>query len=137
MQEKWTQWKPLVDAANKYYIESISIKVDEFKILLVDAVGDSPKVSIFFPHFINNFRINDEGFRLLTIAYLNKNYEGNFYSEWTFFKIENSEYLKWISEQSYGISDDCRLVHFCILTDDEIFDFVASSEPKVEFIKES
>ena len=134
MQEKWSQWKPLENVANEYYIKSITITGKEFVILLEDARTDSPQVSISYPTFINNFRSNEEAFRLLTISYLKEKYGVKFYSEWTFFKIENSQYLKWISEQSYGISDGCKLNHFCILTDDEFFDFVSSSEPKVEFI---
>jgi hypothetical protein len=135
MQEKWTQWKPLENLANEYYIKSITIAGKEFKILLGDARADSPDVCVSYTdYFISEFRSNSETFRLSTISYLDEKYGGKFYSEWTFFKIENSEYLKWLSEQSYGISDDCRLIHFCILTDDEFFDFIASDEPKVEFV---
>lgn len=136
-QEKWTQWKPLEGLANEYDIISITLAGKEFKILLGDARDDSPDVRISYnDYFISEFRSTSETFRLSTISYLDKKYGGDFYSEWSFFKIEDSQYLKWLSEQSYGISDDCRLTHFCILTDDDFFDFIASKEPKVEFVYE-
>ncbi len=134
MQEKWSQWKPLDNLADRYYIESISVSIDGFKILLVDAQKESKKVSVLFPHSVHAFRNTDETFRLLTIGYLDENYAPKFYGDWTFFKVENSEYLKWLSEQSHGISDSYKVIHFSIITDDEILDLAASYEPTVTFV---
>lgn len=134
MQEKWVQWKPLENLANKYSVKLMTMSMRDFKILLIDTDADTPDVSIVFSYPINTFRNSEEAFRLQTIGYLNENYGGDFYSTWSLFKVENSEYLKWLSEQSGGLSDFYKMIHFCIITDDEIFDFVASDEPKVEFV---
>ena len=120
----------------KYYIGSISDSIDGFTIVLADAIGNSPKIKIIFENRVNAFRNSEEAFRLSTIRYLNENYDNGFYANWTFFKAENSEYLKWLSEQSGEISDHYGVMHYSIITDDEILDIAATYEPTVTFITE-
>lgn len=110
---------------------------DGFKIILANSTGNSAKVLITFENGVNAFRNSDETFRLSTIGYLNKNYGGQFYAKWTFFKVESSEYLKWLSEQSGGISDYYGVTQYSIITDDEILDVVCTYEPKVTFISQN
>lgn len=134
MNEKWTQWKPLENLSKRYYIESTSSSIDGFTIILADAIGDSPKVKITFENGVNAFRNSEEAFRLSTIHYLNESYGNVFYGNWTFFKAENSEYLKWLSEQSGTISDYYGVMHYCLITDDEMLDIAATYEPSVTVV---
>lgn len=135
MQEKWTQWRPLSNLSDRYYIESISDNFKEgFKIILADAHEKTRNVLIHFPHSVNAYRRTDETFTLLTIGYLDKVYGGSFYANWTFFKAENSEYLKWLSEQSHTISDSYKIMHYALITDEEIIDIACTYEPTVTFL---
>jgi hypothetical protein len=51
------------------------------------------------------------------------------------FKVANSEYLEWISNQSYGIAETEKLTHFSIIAVDSIIDIIAAYEPKIEKYK--
>lgn len=134
MKEKWQQWIPLSHLEEKYYIESISESKNGFEVILANAKKSSKKILILFANSVNAFRNTNETFRLVTIDYLNKNYDVNFYSNWTFFKVENSEYIKWLSEQSHGISASYGVMHFSIVTDEQILDFACTYEPTVTFL---
>ena len=53
---------------------------------------------------------------------------------WAFFKVTNSEYLKWASYQSDGVSESIGLVHYAIWTEDYIIDVLSWCEPEVKII---
>jgi len=65
---------------------------------------------------------------------IDERYGTEFYAEWTFFKVTNSEYIQWLSEQSYGIAESESLIHFSILAGDSIVDVIAAYEPKITII---
>jgi hypothetical protein len=134
MNEQWVKWEPIKGLSAKYYVESISDGIEEFKIVLVEAYNKKNKVQITIPDSIYAYRSTYESFRLDTLYSIDKQYETKFYSEWTFFKVTNSSYLKWLSEQSYEITDNLHLIHFSILALDSVVDFVDVCDPKVELI---
>ena len=131
MQESWAHWMPLENLSKKYYIESITNNREGFTVLLADAIGESEKIKIVFENGVNAFRNTDETFKLSTISWLDEKYGGKFYAEWTFFRVENSEYLKFLCEQSGGISDFYDVKQYSIITDEEILDIAATYEPVV------
>jgi hypothetical protein len=138
MQENWTQWKPIEDLINNYYIESISDSIDDgVKILLFDAQNKKRKVLISFPNSVDSYRITDESFTYLTIDFLAERYGAKFFHDCAFFKIQDSKYLQWISQQSYGISEKLNFTHFCIIAIDSIIDVIANYEPTVTIIGEN
>jgi len=134
MQEQWTRWEPIAGLSQKYYIESISDTIEGFKILLFDANDREKKILVSFPNSVDAYRSTDESYILLTVSNLDKVYGDKFYGEWTFFKIKNSEYLKWISVQSYSSSDFFNFTHFCFLATDSVVDVVTNYEPVVTHI---
>jgi len=111
---------------------------DGFQVLLIAENDEEKKILISFPHSVNAFRQTDETFTLLTIDYLNRIYGDTFYSEWTLFKVENSNYLQSIAEQSLGIGEPpyYNFVHYCIITPDLILDIASTYEPTVTLIDE-
>jgi len=80
------------------------------------------------------YRMSDEDSRSKLIDQLIKKYNENFVKNWTFFKVENSEYLQYLSKESLTISDYNNFSHFALITNDEIIDLVNSFEPIIEFI---
>jgi len=66
---------------------------------------------------------------------LKNTYGGDFYGNWTFFKVENSSYLKWLSEQSCTVTDHLNLQHICCITEDSILDIATSYEPEISLIE--
>lgn len=128
MQELWTRWEPENILPRKYNIELVTeTNNGELKITLSDP-DDTQKVYVTFPE-IDSYRNTNESYTLEIIHYLEKTYGRSFYANWTFFKIENSEYLEWLSDKSHGISDDYQMMHFCILGRDFLVDIACTSDP--------
>ena len=135
MQEKWIRWEPTSRLSAKYYVESI-VDIDEgFKIILYDCKHSEKKTMILFPDSVDAYRRTDESFTLSTLHSLKENYGINFFGDWSFFKIENSEYLDWIKKQSFSISESLNFQHFCILASDFMIDIITNYEPEVSHIE--
>lgn len=137
MNEQWIRWEPIRGLSAKYYIDSISHTMKGLKILLSDAQNEQKKMMMIFEDSVEAFRSTDESFRRSTLYYLEQQYGTKFYAEWTFFKIPNSTYIQWLSEQSYGISDPLPLIHFSFLAMDLALDVIAVDEPRIELIDTS
>ncbi len=100
MIEQWFKWKPVKNLSSKYYIESITDGIEGFIIVLSDASDEKKKVKVVFEDSVHAYRSTDESFRQNTIDALDEIYGTLFYSEWTLFKIVDSEYMQWLSGQS-------------------------------------
>lgn len=132
--EQWIKWEPIKNLAPKYYIESITDSREGFSILLFDANNREKKVLVSFPNSVESYRSIDESFVLNSLYKLNQNYGRDFYGDWTFFIIENSEYLDWLSTESYKISEKYKLIHYCLLSADSRFDIINNVAPEVTHI---
>ena len=137
--EQWIRWEPIPELENKYYIDSLIDTIERFEILLVDTKTGYKKVRVVFEYGVDAYRCTGEQFRLKLIGRLNEKYGIDFYAKWTFFKVENSFYFEWLSEESDELSDpffDGKALHFSFITDDYVLDVISFHEPKVEFIKD-
>lgn len=134
MSEQWIKWEPDNDLSPKYYIESITDSLEGFIIILSDNNDKKKKVKVIFKESVHAYRSTDESFRQSTINILDESYGTHFYTEWTFFKVINSEYIQWLSKQSYSIVDSEPLIHFSFLSVDSIIDVIAAYEPQIELL---
>ena len=134
--EQWIKWEPIKNLSSKYYEESFSDDENGLKFILVDAINKRRRITVEIRS--DSYLKRNQEFRQATINFLDKHYGSKFHSEWTFFKIINSKYIKWLSEESYGVfdlnDDEYPLNHFVFLTENSIIDIVDSWEPKVKFI---
>lgn len=135
MLEEWTRWQPVQGLGPKYFIDSISDNLDGLQIILFEKRAKKERVIITFEDSVDGYIRMDETYRYKLILDLGEKYGLDFYGDWTFFKVTNSSFLKWISEQSCTISDHRHLIHFSILAGDSVLDIVSGLEPKVEIIK--
>lgn len=133
MVEEWTKWEPITGLSAKYYIDSISYNNEGFKVLLSEAHNPKKQVVIFFENGVEVYRSADETYRYRLFLDLSEKY-GDLHGKWTFFKVTNSLFLKWISEQSCTISDDRELIHYSLITGNDVLDIADPLEPKVEII---
>lgn len=134
MKEQWIRWNLKPRLSNNYYCESLTDTPDDgLQIRLFDR--ENNKLLISFADSVDAYRTTDENFVFKTIEYLQKNYGKEFYSSWSFFKIENSEYLKWLKKESGGVFDIYELQHFCFWTIDTRIDVAAHFEPEIIFLK--
>ena len=52
----------------------------------------------------------------------------------SFYVVEDSDYLRWLVEQSHGIQETQKLTHFAIITIDDIIDVITLELPSVSVI---
>lgn len=129
MNEIWERWVPTTEISKKYYINSIIDDIQGLKIILSDAEIEDSKIEIVFDNSVHAYRSTDESYRQKMLNYIDEKYGTEFYSEWTLFKVVNSEYLEWICNQSFDIAELEELNHFSIIAVDSIIDIIAAYEP--------
>jgi|SRR5579862_507719 len=135
MYEQWTQWRPIEQLAPGYYMTALIDDVTGFYIRLGESNTNDPRgLFITFEHSIGAYRITDEGDRGMKLLYLSNTYGRDFFAKWSFFKVTNSEYLEWISQEAGGIFDPKSTEHLVLITENSIIDIVSSYEPKIEII---
>jgi hypothetical protein len=120
MTEQWVEWEPIVGLVRNYNIDKVLNTAEGLSILLSKADDNNDvKIRVTFTDTIEAYRSTYETFRIKI---------SSLYIGWTFFRIENSEYVKWLLEQSHGIDNDFKFMHFAIATDDTVLDIVAKHE---------
>lgn len=119
----WKKWEPQKGLQNKYYIDEVTDDIEKgLSIVLSDEEGK--QLILNWDGVVESYMCTEESAR--TILYDNPEL-----TMWTFFKIENSQYLQWIVEQSIGICQNDKIHHFCIIGINSIVDIVAGYEPVV------
>lgn len=134
MEEQWLRWNPIIGLEKKYDIDSMIYDVKRFIILFSQYYDEGKKVKLIFENSIDAYRWSNETLRYKLILDLDKKYGADFYGDATFFKVDNSSYIQWISQQSCTISDSIKYIHFAFITANSILDIVTTYEPKVEII---
>ncbi len=133
MMDQWEKWEPINNLAEKYCLELILDTLDDFKIILSEEKNRNKK--LFIGEHVPAYRIIYD-FNQDIIHNLEQQYGKDFFAKWTFFKVNNSSYLKWISEESCTFSDDIRFTHFCIVGVDFILDIIEPNEPKLNLFED-
>ena len=133
MVEKLVKWEPIVNLANKYSIEYVSDDFDEFKVLLCE-VSSNKKMWMRFESAIGSYRRINKCFQESNSYKLYEKYEAASGAEWTFFTVDNSSYIQWLSEESYAWSDYRSFIHFSIVASDSILDIAVGLNPTFELI---
>jgi hypothetical protein len=49
----------------------------------------------------------------------------------TFYRVDDSESLRWFRSESYGVRDTQDLVHYLLMTLNDVVDVIAISEPAI------
>ena len=134
MHEQWTQWRPIEQLAPQYYTTAIINAATGFHIRFGESNNNPRGLFITFEHSIGAYRITNEGNRAAKLLYLNDTYGHDFFAKWSFFKVVNSDYLEWISQEAAGIFDPKSTEHLVLITENSIIDIVSSYEPTIEII---
>lgn len=127
VKEKWLIYKEDFIPLDNYEVLEIVQNVEGTKITMG---GNSNDLIIKFS-FIDSLRVSDEGRRLRTYNEVEEiqKYREEFYGN-PLYKVQNSEFLKWIEIESAGIYTD--MVHYAIVTINNIVDMVSSFPPEIE-----
>jgi hypothetical protein len=137
MEEHWIRWEPISNLQKKYYIEALCDSIQGFKVILFEMSNKNNKILIHFKDSVWAYRYAEEIVRCNLVYELGEKYGKEFFTDWTFYKVENSEYSKWATKQSLGIIEDWGLQHFCIAGLDSVLDIINVAEPKVTILNPS
>ncbi|MCA9508849.1 MAG: hypothetical protein KC505_10555 [Myxococcales bacterium] len=134
MQEKWVKWEPLNGLMQKYYVDTVSTSIECcLKIVLIDEQNSAKKVHLVFEKFVAAYRYAHESFMNDLIFNLRESHGKSFYAEWTFFKVENSTYIEWLTEKSEGTFMPKDYIHFSLVCGDVVLDVISVDDPIVNF----
>lgn len=128
--ENWLQWKPNTNIALpiKYKVESICDIIGVFYIVLAETQNEKNKIKIIYEQSVESYRRTN---LLIMKKYLAKhicNYSSALSS---YYKVENSEYALWLSNESFGAIETSELIHLVFVGDNWIVDVVSCYEPKI------
>lgn len=133
MEEQWKPWDIDDRILKKYYIVALVDDTESFKISLVESENSDQKVEVVFDGYVVSYCCSDESFRQKTLDRLDIEYGEDFYANTTFFWIDNSEYLRRMQEEAYGlIMNEMR--HFCIMAEDSFVDIITTYEPEIHIL---
>lgn len=129
--EEWTRWEPTQGLQGKYYLDSFRLDQDNLFLELSNE-HELKKIQLEFNIDADSYRYTNESFCFKIPSDLSDRYGTEFYSDWSFFKITNSEYVQSFLQESTTVSIGPLVTHFCILGGDEIVDIIAQHEPKIK-----
>ena len=132
--ERWSRWEPIEGLDPKYYLDGIIDSIDELRIRLISDRDQSLGVDLTFDSAWC-YRVSYESFRADLTYQLGVKYGIDFGTKWTFFKVEESDYLSWFSRESYEFSNSAEMTHYCLLSLEAVVDIAASTDPVVSLIK--
>ncbi len=137
MQDQWIKWNPIEGLYRQYYLDELSNTKGCLTIVLEEDLENPKKAQISFEQPIASYRVNEESFSLKPLYdVLDQigivNQYGNRIPNCSFFKIENSTYIKSLLEHSK--ENTKQLTHFAFFTVNMLVEVVASYEPKVVMI---
>ena len=127
--EKWFPW-PIPGITNKnFFVESLNDTYDGLELVLSENIHSQNKVELEFG-LVESYRFCDEHTRMDVYKKLEKS---GIFEKHTSFKIQNSEYINWLSKASDTLTDIFDLKHYVILDDNGVFDIVAYKEPVIKW----
>ena len=87
-------------------------------------------IVIRFNEDIRMYLYSDEGMRMASYAPIQEEQGDKYYFRGRYlFLVNNSRFLEWAMEESCGAYAEIGYKHFCIVTENELIDLIAASEP--------
>ena len=133
-EERWEKWEPIEGLTGYYYIDSICNNKYGLKIILVNMKDKKKELHITFDTGVYCLRDTDDSYTDDRVIAACKRQGEELFRSTNFFKVTNSEYVKWVSEMSRGISDYPPLEHLVIISEDSTFEVLTNYRPKAEYI---
>lgn len=127
--ENWIIWNPAnIEEGPAFSVEVI--QNDEVTRFSVDC--ESRGIDILFYGLVPMYTYSLEGIRTLTWATVQeKKMDKFFFRKWFLYKVENSDFLSWAIKESCGYYSEAELTHYCIVTERDVIDILAMSEPEI------
>lgn len=125
--ENWILYNPL----NLPPCKAFSVEIIQKENTVFSVECDNCFVNLVFDCFVPVYLYSYEGIRLATYAPIQeKNNDRYYFTKWFLYKIENSSFIKWAMSECFGLYQNHNLLHFCIVTADDVVDIIASCKPE-------
>lgn len=121
------KWEPMKDIPEKVYLQALHDDYEGLRIILKGS-GNSRTFRIKFNTNLG-YRNTNESERL---KMLDENPE--FCGGWALFKVKDSDFIKWIITESNEIVHEGNIMHYIILTPDDIVEVVSKDNPEIEWL---
>lgn len=116
------------------FLEEIVWSEEGFKVVLGE---EKINITFHFEDFVLSFRsTNEQSMLKFRDSYGElKQRNKDFNYSWSLFKVKNSDYLEWFSEQHYSMYEnvDKRVEHYLFVTEDEIIEVLNEKPPLINF----
>ena len=99
--EKWERWTVNPEIPAKLELQALIDDKDGLRLVLTDVHENT--YTFLFDGLVLSYRNTDEGTLNRTLEHLYKHYDPDFYGDWTLFQVTDSNYLKWLAEESTNI----------------------------------
>ena len=109
--EQWIKWVPVDELEKKYDIIAIYYDFDGFKVIFRPIDEQKKLLQMLFESGTDCHRETNESF---IYSYFENPDVFIDDPNWTFFKVKNSKYLKWLSENSHQSSDFFLIKTLCL-----------------------
>lgn len=126
MKDVFVDWKPIAELPAELFLFHVETEFKGITILLKELTPEENIVKIVFNSVLCQ-RITQETGR------------SRMFHEYgiTGFKTsKNSEFLRWFTEESFGIFDEWELTHYLIITEEHVIDVISGLPVLVELTKE-
>ena len=132
--EIWTQYKPISNLQERYWVEDTGLTTTSFFIQLHPDKSKGKDLQLDFPQGVKAYRYTNESYCFTVYSELAEQFSDDYIYTWSFFKVTHSAYIHQFLQESGNISHRENLIHFAILGLDEIVDIIAIEEPTFTFI---
>jgi hypothetical protein len=132
MIEKIKIWKPLSEIGGRYWFESVFYENYNLIFSFKKHEQQDTHVRIVCKGHVGSYKYTDESYKQESFEYIDTIEDIKAVRPWCFYKVENSCYLKIMSEESNTWSDHIHFEHYCVLGVDEVIDIISAGEPVVE-----
>ncbi|TDX51133.1 hypothetical protein [Orenia marismortui] len=132
---EWIKWKPNTNIPKKVNLESLIDNKEGLMLTFTDKHNRDNLIYVFFKGSVLSYRNTDEGNLLQTFYCLSQMYDDEFYTQWSFFKIKNSSYIRWFNKESYKKYKGCNIEHYIFITPNDIIEVLSTYCPEVTVMK--
>jgi hypothetical protein len=130
---KWIPWNPLKQATGTYFIYDFVDSFEEGLKFIFSEENAKHKIEIHVSFgTIYACRKIKEMYTGRTYAFI-INTHTNIETKWPIFIVENSEYLRYLAEESVWVTSGFQFKHYYIMDSEWAFDIASEFQPKIEF----
>ena len=132
--DNWILWNP--DNIESCAAYSAQITQDENEMRVAVDCTDQI-IDVIFEGFVPIYVYSDEGIRMATyMPVQEKNNDKFYFRKWFLYEVKNSDFMSWALKESCGFYLEKDLMHFCIVTANDVIDILTTAAPKI-VIRES